>query len=145
MVTALFGELRCGKLQRLAYLGYMVFLAVLLIVLGVGAAFLMGLGEQLFGGELQQAQETSKPWFSIPFMLLFAVVMAIFIYAKLNITAKRIRDIGLPGWKMVLALLVVDILLVAIVSREAASSFMFAILLLLLFVPTAMMVKKRNK
>jgi len=145
MITALMGDIQRGKLHRLAYLGYTVLLTVLLIVFGMAAAFFIGVGEHLLGGDLQQALETLRQWLSIPFMLVFTIVMTLFIYAKLNITAKRIRDMGLPGWRMVLAILIVDLLLGVIVSREAASSFMFAILLLLLFVPTAMMAKKRNK
>ncbi|MCW8329763.1 hypothetical protein MD588_13175 [Photobacterium sp. SDRW27] len=144
MITAILGEVQRGKLQRLAFLGYIVLLTVLLVVFGLVMALFIGAGEHLLGGDLQQAQETMHQKGTTPVTLVFSVVLALFIYAKLNITAKRIRDMGLPGWRMVLAIFIVDILLGIIVSREAVSSFMLVIFLLLLFIPTAMMAKKKG-
>ena len=105
MFKIYFGEIRDGRLARLQYLGYSILLAaiafgiVILVVLAIGA------GEHIIGGDLQQAQDKLRDWFSLPFMVLFGLAYLGLAFAGANIMAKRIRDIGLPGWWVVLAVM----------------------------------------
>lgn len=94
MLKKLFGEITNGRLMRLPYLGYSLLLAALFLGFGIAVGLMIGTGEQLMGGDLQQAQAKLAEWLSIPFMVVFGLVVALIVFAGANIMAKRIRDIG---------------------------------------------------
>jgi uncharacterized membrane protein YhaH (DUF805 family) len=142
MIKTFFGDIADGRLARLPYLGHWVLLslAVLILLLGIGAA--IGIGEQLIGGDLQQAQAKLREWLTLPFFVLFGLVVAVLFFAGANLTAKRIRDIGLPGWWSVLAIALLVGLVSGVVSKQAGSGVQLAIWLALVLVPTNVLAKR---
>jgi uncharacterized membrane protein YhaH (DUF805 family) len=142
MIKTFFGDIADGRLARLPYLGHWVLLslAVLILLLGIGAA--IGIGEQLIGGDLQQAQAKLREWLTVPFFIAFGVVAAVLFFAGANLTAKRIRDIGLPGWWSVLAIALLVGLVSGAVSEQAGSVIQLAIWLALVLVPTYVLAKR---
>jgi uncharacterized membrane protein YhaH (DUF805 family) len=142
MIKTFFGDIADGRLARLPYLGHWVLLslAVLVLLFGIGAA--IGVGEQLIGGDLQQAQAKLREWFTLPFFVLFGLVVAVVFFAGANLTAKRIRDIGLPGWWSVLAIALLVGIVTGTVSEQVGSSVQLAIWLALVLVPSNVFAKR---
>ena len=145
MLNTYFGDVTSGRLLRLPFVGYLILLQVIMIAMGLGVAASLGVAENLVGGDLQEAQTMLREKFGIPVMIGFAIFFALFIFADLNLKAKRIRDIGLPGWWTLLAALAVSIIGIAvnIVSRsdpaisKPISSIITAIAFLaLVFIPS---------
>ena len=68
-------------------------------------------------------------------LIVTGIVMALLMFAGLNIMAKRIRDIGLPGWWIVLALILLGMLLSYFVSQQAGSGMHTLIWILLVLIP----------
>jgi uncharacterized membrane protein YhaH (DUF805 family) len=135
MIKALLGEVNTGRLMRLQYLGYSLLLSLLMLGVGLTVAAAVGAGEQVIDGDLQQAQNLLSEALSGPFLLVFAVLMILFMFIGANIMAKRIRDIGLPGWWSVLAIFVLSGLLSNLVSANASNILNSVIWILLLLVP----------
>ena len=121
MIKALFGEVKTGRLMRLQYLGYSVLLSLLMFGFGLAVVMAIGVGEHIAGGDLQQVQDQIREQLTLPAMLVMAVVMPLFLFIGLNIMAKRIRDIGLPGWWTVLAIFIVSGVVSYLVSDNAGS------------------------
>jgi len=142
MIETFFGDIADGRLARLPYLGHWVLLslAVLVLLFGIGAA--IGVGEQLIGGDLQQAQAKLREWFTLPFFVLLGLVVAVVFFAGANLTAKRIRDIGLPGWWSVLAIALLVGIVTGTVSEQVGSSVQLAIWLALVLVPSNVFAKR---
>lgn len=136
MFRVLFGELQTGRIKRLPYLGYSVLLSVLMIVFGLALAFLAGIGEMVLAGDLEAAQLHMSENFSLIAVLLFLFVSLTFLFAGINIMAKRFRDIGLAGWWMVLAVIVVTGFVAASVSDEASNILQTVIWIVLLLIPS---------
>ena len=136
MFKALFGDIQAGRLLRLPYLGYSILISVLMIVFGLALAFAAGVGEYLIAGDMEAAQLHMSENFSIVSVLLFIVVSVLFLFAGCNIMAKRLRDIGLPGWWMVLAIVVVTGAVAVMVSDEASNILQTLIWIVLLLVPS---------
>ena len=136
MFKVLIGDIKDGRLVRLPYLGY----SLLLILLSVGFVFAIiiaiGAGEHIIGGDLQQAQDKLRAWFTLPFFIVFGLFFMLILFAGLNIMAKRIRDIGLPGWWSVLAIAVVTGVVSVAISDQASSGLHTLIWLALLLIPT---------
>jgi len=141
MLKRLFGEITDGRLRRLPYLGYSVLLAALSLGFAIALGLMIGAGEQLIGGDLQQAQAKLAEWFTLPFMVVFGLVVALFAFAGANIMAKRIRDIGLPGWWSVLAIVVLTGVVSVAISAQASNGLYLLITLALLLIPTDALAK----
>jgi uncharacterized membrane protein YhaH (DUF805 family) len=135
MFKTLFGDVQTGRLLRLPYLGYSLLLSVLMIVIGLGLAFAAGVGEHLIAGDLEAAQAHMSENFNLTVVLLFIVVSVLFLFAGCNIMAKRLRDIGLPGWWMVLAIIILTGAVSVMVSDEASNILQTVIWIVLLLVP----------
>ncbi|MEA3412164.1 MAG: DUF805 domain-containing protein [Pseudomonadota bacterium] len=135
MFKALFADVTHGRLMRLPYLGYSLLLGLLMLGFGLGIVLAIGAGEHILGGDLQQAQDKLREWFTLPFMVVFALVSALFVFAGLNIMAKRIRDTGLPGWWTVLGIAVLTGVVSYAVSEQACSGLHTLIWFLLLLIP----------
>ena len=136
MFASLFGEVKTGRLARLQYLGYSLLIGVLVIGLMIVIVFAMGAGEHILGGDLRQAQEQLRKLFTVPLIAVLAVVGACFAFAGLNIMAKRIRDMGLPGWwGTVIAIIVLPTFLTFTVSPDFSHGVSTLIWLVLIFVP----------
>ena len=136
MFKVLIGDIKDGRLVRLPYLGY----SLLLILLVAGFIFAIiiaiGAGEHIMGGDLQQAQDKLRAWFTLPFLIVFGLFFVLILFAGLNIMAKRIRDSGLPGWWGVLIIAVVSGVVSVVISEEASSGLHTLVWFVLLFVPT---------
>ena len=128
-----FGELKKGKLKRLAFLGYQLLLSLVIVAFALTVVLLMGLGEHIVGGDLAQAQDVLRTKFTLVFMLVFAVFILAVGFSFANIAAKRIRDIGLPAWTTLGVFLLVVILTAVIINQQTSSIIhsLFALLLLL--------------
>ena len=118
----LFGELPNGRLMRIPFLLYILGGLILLFPLTI-----------IFGATLVAFAKSSGidfRWVIYPFIAVAAFVAA-------NLTAKRIRDIGLPGWT---TLVVVNVLLTAlmyVVPEKLAGALNALFLLALIFTPSA--------
>ena len=121
MIKALFGEVKTGRLMRLQYLGYSVLLSLLMFGFGLAVVMAIGVGEHIAGGDLQQVQDQLLEQLTLPAILVMAVVMPLFLFVGVNIMAKRIRDIGLPGWWTVLAIFIVSGIVSYMVSENAGN------------------------
>jgi uncharacterized membrane protein YhaH (DUF805 family) len=136
MLTTFFGDITNGRLQRLPFLGYLLLVILLFFGFVFAVIFAMGAGEKLIGGDLQQAQATLAQTLGIPFVIIFAVFMAVVLFVQANLMAKRIRDMGLPGWWVVLVLVIVSGVLGSMVSEQAGGGFHTLVYLILLLVPS---------
>ena len=141
MIKALFGDVKTGRLMRLPYLGYSVLLSLLMIGFGFAVVAAIGAGEHIIGGDLQQAQDQLREMFTLPVMLVMAVVMPLFVFIGANIMAKRIRDIGLPGWWMVLAIFIISGVVSYMISNEVSSALNTLIWVVLVLVPSNALAK----
>jgi uncharacterized membrane protein YhaH (DUF805 family) len=136
MFVVLFGDIKNGRLQRLPFLGYSLLIFVLLMLVMMGIVLAIVGAEKFVGGDLQQAQAAIAQSLGIPFVVLFAIFMVVMFFIEANVMAKRIRDIGLPGWWVVLALAVIGSVVGRMVSEQAGGSFQMLVFVLLLLVPS---------
>jgi uncharacterized membrane protein YhaH (DUF805 family) len=144
MFKIFFGEIKTGRLQRLAFLGYSLLIQLLVIGFVIAIIVVIGASEQLIGGDLQQAQDMLRAWFSVPFIIVFGIGMALFGFAGFNLMAKRIRDTGLPGWWTLLAILVVEIIVSIIISQETSANVHIFLTIVLLLIPADTFSKTEN-
>jgi len=135
MFKVLFGDIYNGRLLRLPYLGYSLLLVALMIGFGLAVVLAIGVGEHLIGGDLQQAQDKLREWFTLPAMILFGLVTVLFVFSGANIMAKRLRDTGLPGWWLVLAITVLTGAVSYVISNEVSSGLHTLIWVVLLLIP----------
>ena len=116
MLSTYFGDITSGRLLRLPFIGYLILLQVVMFALVMGGAASLGIAENLVGGNLQDTQAMLGKKFGIPAMIIIAIVMALYLFADLNLKAKRIRDMGLPGWWTLLAVIVISIVVTIVVN-----------------------------
>ncbi|HBH35345.1 MAG TPA: hypothetical protein DDW45_02780, partial [Gammaproteobacteria bacterium] len=98
------------------------------------------------GGDLQEAQTMLREKFGIPVIIGMVIFFVLFIFASLNLEAKRIRDMGLPGWWTLLAIWIISCVILVIVNivtgsdpviSKSISSAISAIgVLALIFIPS---------
>lgn len=136
MLKIYFGDLKSGKIVRLPYLGYSLLLTAIIFVFALGVVFAIGAAEHLIGGDIQQAQELLRQRFGILTVFVFVIFGAAVFFASINLMAKRLRDIGLPGWWSVLTIAVFQAVISSFVSQEAAGGLHTLIWLALLFIPS---------
>ncbi len=72
MFKVLFGDITNGRLMRLPYLGYSLLLTLLVIGFGLAIVLAIGVGEHIVGGNLQDAQDKLREWFSLPELRRYA-------------------------------------------------------------------------
>ena len=135
MLKVLLGNVRHGRLSRLPYLGYSLLIIALMLGFGIAIAVAAGVGEQLVGGDLQQAQDKLREWFALPAILLIVLVMSLLLFMSANIMAKRVRDVGLPGWWTVAAVVVLTAMVTYWVSDDAGNGLHTIVWIVLLLVP----------
>jgi len=146
MFNTYFGSVTSGRLLRLPFVGYIILLNVVFIALMLGGAASLGVAENMVGGDLTQAQQMLSEKFGIPAMIIIAIIIFGVLFATLNLKAKRIRDMGLPGWKTLLAAWAALIVIAIIVSMvfgantettEQITSIVSSIAILaLIFIPS---------
>lgn len=141
MFKVLFIDIVGGRLTRLHYLAYLLLLSLLSIGFGLAVVLAIGVSEHIVGGNLQQAQEQLREWFSLPFLIIFGLISTLFVFSGFNIMAKRIRDIGLLGWWVTLAIIALEIIASLLFSRQAGSGLHALVLMALLLTPTDAMAR----
>ena len=99
-------------------------------------ALSIGVGEQIIGGNLQQAQDQLREWLTLPFFIIFGLALILFLFGWINIMAKRIRDIGLPGWWTTLIIFLLGVGASFVFSGQHGGGSHSFIWIVLLFVPT---------
>jgi len=138
MFNTYFGEIKHGRLLRLSYLKYYVIMIVLMMAFVIGTGLMIGISEQIMGGDIQQAQDKLRAWFTLPFIIIVGVIMFAFMFAGANIAAKRVRDMGLPGWWVILGLFLVSGSISAVSNNQGQGGGAVGLifLLALLFIPS---------
>ena len=121
MFKIFFGEFSNGRLLRLPYLGYTLLATAVFAGFVFGTIMLMGAAETMMGGDLAGAQQTLMNVLGIPFMIILGVVVLGLLVGLLNVMAKRVRDIGLPGWTFVLGFMVVSFIFSEFISVSASN------------------------
>lgn len=136
MLRVLFGELKGGRLKRLPFFGYWL----LLTVASVGALFaiavLIGAADRITSGGLQQLEDQLRTQFGIAGIILVIALACAISFANLNLQAKRLRDIGLPGWPAIAGIMALSFLLSLAFSSRVSGSFNIIVFLTLLLIPT---------
>ncbi len=102
MFRAFLGGLTTGRLARLPFLGFWLLLWILFMLYGLGIAFGMGLAEPLIFDDLATAQSYLLGQVAPALLVSFRLFCLLFVCAQFNLVAKRIRDMGLPGWSVLL-------------------------------------------
>jgi uncharacterized membrane protein YhaH (DUF805 family) len=139
IILTLFAELKLGRLARLPFILYVTGLQLSLLLFLLWVAFSAGLAEPAASGDLEAVQQALTDWMSLPTLLMSAVFALPVIFAHFNILAKRIRDIGLPGWISLLVYVIVRSLLGTVAGLVLDLLFM----ILLCFVASNAIKKNR--
>lgn len=98
MIKDYWGEFANGRLAGKRFFILWIILIIAIVVFGLVVGASIGLAEKLIGGNIAEAQAHLRENFSLPAIVIVAVIGILALVAKLNIIAKRARDIGLPGW-----------------------------------------------
>jgi len=143
MLKLYFGGFKSECLHRLPYLGYAVLLAVVLLVFVLASVLAIVAVEKMIGGDLAATQQLVAKYLGLPFVITLAILAITLFIAGLNITAKRARDIGLPGWIFVAAGLIASLLIFRFISQDAAQIFSAVFLLGLLLAPANSLTRRQ--
>lgn len=92
------GDVRAGRLKTSRFVVLWVMLVVLFVLVGLLLGASIGIAEHLLGGDLATAQASLRQQLAMPAIIAVVLGFVLLAFAKLNIVAKRARDIGLPGW-----------------------------------------------
>ncbi len=143
-----FGGIQTGRLARLPYLGYSILLNLVLFAIMLGGIMLVG-GTERLSGDPAAMQAWMAEHLGIAGLFVIMVILFAAMFASLNMTAKRLRDMGLPGWLGVLGLFVISLVVAMLFGGGAPSAageaptmnlvgagVQFVILLFLLLVPS---------
>jgi uncharacterized membrane protein YhaH (DUF805 family) len=136
MIRTLFADLSSGRLQRLPYLGWYAVLALFVLVIGFGIGASIGLAERASGGEAADAQMVITEHLGVVGLVLIIAIFSVLLFAHLNIAAKRIRDMGLPGWLVLLGLIIVGGLIGTLAGQGIGALFNLLGLLALFLIPS---------
>ena len=68
------------------------------MIFGLSLGVSIGVAEHFVGGDLKTAQNILREKLALPAIVVISLAMIGFVFAYLNIIAKRARDVGLPGW-----------------------------------------------
>lgn len=136
MIRDYLGEAGSGRLQTQRFI--LLWLSLMIAFIAFGLLFGAGIGiaERLIGGDLQAAQQLLIETVGLPAVVGIAVVLLVFAFAKLNIMAKRARDIGLPGWLTAVILAGLIGGSTQAIGPNASGGLGMVLLIVLAFVPT---------
>jgi uncharacterized membrane protein YhaH (DUF805 family) len=110
----------------------------LLVILGVIATSIVrsvASAAALLGGNRETAQTALHEALDQPLVVLLLIITAVLLIVLANIAAKRLRNLGLPGWIALLCAAVVALVVLRIWAPSAAYSFFMVLWLVLLFMP----------
>ncbi len=135
MFRRIFGEITGARLSRLPYFGYTVLLtAVLVVVVFAIVASIAGL-ENMSQGNITAIEKRFAERTGGPFVIAFMLFMLGLLFAHFNLMAKRLRDIGFPGWPGVLVIFVGIAALSAVIGEEYAGTINTLVWLVLVLIP----------
>lgn len=135
MFRVFFGDIAKGRLLRLPYLGYAILLPLLVLLLFFGFAVLLGLTDKIMGGDVQAMQDIIASQVSVLAFFFLIPLMCMVVFAHFNIMAKRIRDMGLPGWWGILGITIFEIFMSIFVNEEIGGYLNFIVWLCLVLIP----------
>lgn len=139
MLRDYFGELTGGRLKPIRFVVLWILLVVLFVAFGVLVGASIGIAERLVGGDFMETQRLARESLALPGVIVVAVVFLCLALAKLNIIAKRARDVGLPGWLTAVLIAVLSIGTSQAASGPVAGSLGFLLLIILAVLPTGML------
>ncbi len=145
MIRTLFGELRAGRLGRGGYVGALLVIVLLWFLLAVGIGFAAGFADEQVGDALDMSQAQLAEILGGPVAILVAVVGGVLVFANFNISAKRWRGIGLPGWPVVVGVVVATFALQLVLGEAVASIVGLVAFVALLVVPNDAWPKAESK
>ncbi len=136
MLKDYFGDVRIGRLETPRFVVLWVMLVVFFVIVGLLLGAGIGIAEHILGGDLATARASLRQQLAMPAVIAVAIGFILLAFAKLNIVAKRARDIGLPGWltAIVIAGLVGGASQLA--PGASAGGLGMLLLIVLAFVPT---------
>lgn len=132
ILPTLFAELASGRLARLPFILYVTGLHFSLMLFMLWVGFSAGLAEHAASGDLAAAEQALSDWMSLPTLTFSAVFLLAVTFANFNLLAKRIRDMGLPGWRALL----IYVILRTLVGTIAGLAMDLLLMILLCFVTT---------
>ena len=142
MIQTYYGDICNGRLTRLPYLGYLLLINVIALSLLISTGFAIGAGEHLIGGNIQQAQDMLRQWFTIPFFIIFGIGLLLYFFAVANITAKRLRDMSFPAWWLLLVIVALELAVAYFISKQASSAIDALFGAALILIPSLSFIRK---
>jgi uncharacterized membrane protein YhaH (DUF805 family) len=133
MLRVYFGEFASGRLGRLGYLGHYVGLTLAMVAVGLAVGFGAGVTEEVVGADT--AAEATQP-LSVVALVVLSILGVAAAVAGVNILAKRLRDIGLPGWWGAAGIFVAAAILAAVGGDSVSGLFGLVVFVVLVGVPT---------
>jgi uncharacterized membrane protein YhaH (DUF805 family) len=131
----LFFDVANGRIGRLSYLGHSALLLLLFLVVGLGIAVAFGVTGHMLNADFHAAHTTVMAAAGVPFIILMIALIGAFLFVSLNLTAKRVRDIGLPGWPVTICYLFAVGLVAQYLSQSVGHALNSLAFLALLLVP----------
>jgi len=132
---AIFFDVANGRLGRLAYFGHWLLLLVLAVLAAMAVGVTFGVTEHMIQVDFKGAHDKLGVAAIVPLVICLAAIGIATMFGLLNLMAKRLRDIGLPGWSAAIGLTIV-LALISGLSRELSSALHGILFLALVFVPT---------
>lgn len=130
-----FGGIRDGRLARLPFLAWSMLLMLLVIGFGLALGAFLVIVQNTMGGDPAASEAALEAFVAGPLTIPFALIGLIVLFAQYNLVAKRVRDIGLPGWPAVLAVVLLTGIAAATVAETAVGLLNAAVGLVLVLVP----------
>ena len=130
------GSVMSGRLRTQRFIMLWLGLMIAFVAIGMLIGVSIGIAERAIGGDLATAQKLLAEKLGIPAIVAVLVIFVLFGFAKLNIIAKRARDIGLPGWLTAIVLAGLIGGSTQAVGAGTAGGFGMLLLIVLAFVPT---------
>jgi len=144
MFSTLFGQIADGRLARRSF--SLITLLLLLLILAVLAAMAVaiGVGRQLGGSEISATEEQIAQLLGVPVALFGLTLTAVLVYGALNVSAKRLRDFGLPGWSSVALLALLELGVGLLLGAPVAGWLYAALLASLAALPSNRIARRRR-
>ena len=130
-LNILWGDYSNGQLNRVGFFKSALIISSLAVLFLVLILFLIFGAVNIVGGNLQEAQTYITQKLEIPFLIVSVFVIIGLIFAKINICAKRIRNIGLPGWVSLIIAISFNLIVHNIAGQNTGYLFSFLVLLIL--------------
>jgi len=135
LFRGLFGEIKTGRVGRAGFFWNSMLVLVLVLIFAIVLILMIEVGEQVMGGDMASAQKKIEEWSSLPGIVAAALFSALLMFAQVNLAAKRVRDMGLPGWWVVASAVLIGLILSQVLPDQTASGLNAAVWLALLLVP----------